>query len=523
MNRGLATPLERLALAQPQAQRYASQFRQHLRDRRFWVVQALAIAISIFHTALEAARHPEWPPALYLAPVSVYFVPTIYAALNFGLEGAVPTALWCWVLAVPDIVLFHGGAERLGINLQLAIMLIVAALVARRVDREVSAKFRAQAASQRLAEINTAAAVVCRSLVLSEVVTATLAAVLRHAGVSTAWIAYAPEDWATSTVAAMAGVPPREIALPLEWQEATRRVIGQGFSPPGNWAETGHGSASNVAIIPIEASASIIGALGVVNAGDCITADDAELFTAIARQLGIAMENIRHYQQAKQTLADLARAQTDLETYIRLATDALEEERRHMARDLHDDTIQSLVIIKGRLETISAMDLSRPFDRSRLEEVKDMLARTIIDVRRFSQDLRPSMLDDLGLAHAVESMVADFESRTGIRCTLSVVGTPRRLSSRVEVAIYRIVQEALRNVEKHSRAGHAQVTLTFSADAITAAVIDDGHGFATSEVLARPSASSSLGIRGMQERAKLIGGVLNIRSGSEEGTAIEVR
>ena len=125
---------------------FLRQFRLRLRDRRFWIIQVLVIAISIAHTTLEATHALGVLPDLYLLPVSTYFIPVVYAGLNFGLEGAIPTAIWCCLLVIPEVVLFHHGWERLGVTVQLAIMVAVAVLIARRVERETTAKRRAEEA-----------------------------------------------------------------------------------------------------------------------------------------------------------------------------------------------------------------------------------------------------------------------------------------------------------------------------------------------------------------------------------------
>jgi two-component system, NarL family, sensor histidine kinase DegS len=131
---------------------FGPSFRKRLHNRRFWIVQALVIAISLAHTTFETLRVLHLTPDLYLLPISTYFIPVLYAALNFGIEGALPTALWCVVLTVPNILLFHHGAERTGVAAQLALLVMLGTVVARRVDRERRAKFVAEAANRRLAD-----------------------------------------------------------------------------------------------------------------------------------------------------------------------------------------------------------------------------------------------------------------------------------------------------------------------------------------------------------------------------------
>ncbi|HSP71354.1 MAG TPA: hypothetical protein VLN26_03235, partial [Gaiellaceae bacterium] len=158
--------------------RFARQFRRRLRDRRFWITQALVIGISAAHTSLEATRHLGVLPDLALLPISTYFIPVVYAALNFGVEGAVPTALWSVFLSVPNLILWHTAAQRPGVLLQLALLVALAYVIARRVDSETAAKERAEAANARLERLNRTAAASARSLELERVLSQTVEAML---------------------------------------------------------------------------------------------------------------------------------------------------------------------------------------------------------------------------------------------------------------------------------------------------------------------------------------------------------
>jgi len=132
---------------------YWPRFRERLRDRRFWIVQAVVLAIATAHTTIETMGALEGARDLYLLPVSTYFIPVLYAALNFGLEGALPTALWCVLLTAPNIVLLHHGAGRIGVVMQLTFLVLLGAMVAIRVDKERRAKLAAEDANRRLAEV----------------------------------------------------------------------------------------------------------------------------------------------------------------------------------------------------------------------------------------------------------------------------------------------------------------------------------------------------------------------------------
>jgi two-component system sensor histidine kinase DegS len=501
-----------------QGRRQIALFNLRLRDRRFWLIQALVVAISIVHTALEIRHSLGSKPSLYLIPVSTYFVPVMYAALNFGLEGAMPTVLWCWIVTTPNIIFLHHGAERWGVLMQLGILLAVAALVASRVDRQRQAKLRAEAASSRLSDLNAAAAAASQSLDLAQVLTSTLRIILQRGAVHTAWIVYAPDGWTSRHVAALSGWPPRPLELQEPWQRATQLVTERG-APCLETLEDGSLLPPPVAIVPIWAAENVVGALGVANPGGSSWGGDVDHLIAIARQLGLALENIRNYESATGALVELGRAQEALESYVRLATEAQEEERRRLARELHDDTIQSLVIINGYLESVGVRESAA---KTQLDGAKLMLTQAIDELQRFCHDLRPSLLDDLGLVHAVEGLAVDFGARTGVEVDVAVQGPQRRLDPKTELVFYRIVQEALRNAEKHSGATRVGVTVAFASGSVAARVADDGCGFERGEVFGTLPGGDGLGLRGMEERAKLVGAVLTIESSPGKGTSIRV-
>ena len=276
----------------------------------------------------------------------------------------------------------------------------------------------------------------------------------------------------------------------------------------------------NAIVVPVSAAGELIGALGLGSNDSSLSVDDLSLLDAMAHQLAVALDNSRHYQEAKKALEELAGAQENLRTYLRLATEAQEEERKRLARELHDDTIQSLVVIKATLDTLTSGQRSSGTARVRLDAVKQMVEATVDEVRRFSRDLRPSILDDLGLVHAVDWLIVDIARRTTIQAHLGVEGEPRRFSVDAELAVYRIAQEALRNVERHSGAANVNVALTFSTEGLVAQVTDDGSGFDLGQVLGAHGHDVPLGLVGMQERAKLVGGVLEIESQPHQGTKV---
>lgn len=504
--------------AKRHARTFAQRFRIRLRDRRFWVVQILVITITIGHSLLEATHSLGALPDLGLLPVSTYFIPVVYAALNFGVEGAVPTALWSALLTVPNLILWHTGAQRPGVVLQLAILIAVAFVIARRVDFETAAKERAEAANARLERLNLTAAASAQSLNLESVLSQTVQAMLDPRKSQTGWITLAADgaDGETTVAASTAGAPAEISARNLA---ATRSFIARPTAGTGESAREATGQEDRLAIVPLRASGRVAGAVGLASPADALSANDMQLLEAVANQLGVALDNVRHFRQAQLMVSELSRAQRALEDYVRLATDALEDERKRLARELHDDTIQTIVIAKAEIDALTVEKPVSAAVRARLNKVDAMLTRAIDDVRRFSRDLRPSLLDDLGLVDAIDWLAGDLRARTGIDAQLRISGEPRRLGQKEELALFRIVQEALRNVERHAGAKTVKVRIDFRHD-VRAVVVDDGRGFDTSEALDGPDSSTRLGLLGMRERARLAGAALSIRSRLLSGTRV---
>ncbi len=195
---------------------------------------------------------------------------------------------------------------------------------------------------------------------------------------------------------------------------------------------------------------------------------------------------------------------------------AQEEERKRIARELHDDTAQALtsVLVRLRLLEHSAGDKRL---RSGLGELRDLTGVALEGVRRMAIDLRPPMLDDLGLEAALQAHLEDFSRRWPIK-TKFTGGRLGRLPAEAELALYRIVQEALSNVAKHAEASLVEVRLTRTGGTLRLMIEDDGNGFDVEAI--RGSRESGLGLFGMEERLALIGGILKVESSAGGGTRV---
>jgi two-component system sensor histidine kinase UhpB len=206
-----------------------------------------------------------------------------------------------------------------------------------------------------------------------------------------------------------------------------------------------------------------------------------------------------------------------------LAMRAQEEERRRLARDLHDEVNQALTAILLRLEALAQE--SPPERAPELSELKRLVNQAMEELLNLARQLRPSALDDHGLVPALEAQLKRFSTRTGIEVRLRTDGEPNELPEVVQTAIYRVAQEALANVGRHAGATAVEVDLEADDGAAELRVRDDGVGFDPGTI---PRAGSEgpgagLGLGGMAERARLVGGELDVRSAPGGGTSVTLR
>jgi PAS domain S-box-containing protein len=195
-----------------------------------------------------------------------------------------------------------------------------------------------------------------------------------------------------------------------------------------------------------------------------------------------------------------------------------EAERKRLARELHDDLSQRLAALAMEAETLERQTLLRVANHARLKEIKDKLVELSIDVHAMSRRLHPSILDDLGLADAVASECAMFRKRDGIVVNYRVENISSEVPPNVAVCLYRIVQEALRNISRHAGATAVAITLVGENQAIRLSIRDNGKGFDPSQ----KTSKVGLGLDSMKERAYLIGGDFSAKSQPGQGTVIEV-
>jgi len=235
-----------------------------------------------------------------------------------------------------------------------------------------------------------------------------------------------------------------------------------------------------------------------------------------------AVITLERYWRATQRKIEQERQQ-EREVYIQKSLLAQEEERRRVAKELHDETIQELVALAYLADALFKASLRVDETLSaKASSIKDMSLRVMQELRRISSDLRPGTLDHLGLVPSLRTLTERTAEEAGIVAHLTVEGVPLRLDKHSEIAIFRIVQEALTNVRKHSGATEAWVQLDFRPDTLRLTIGDNGQGFNPRAKRGKLATEGHLGLLGIRERATALGGSLKIRSRRPTGTTLNL-
>lgn len=251
----------------------------------------------------------------------------------------------------------------------------------------------------------------------------------------------------------------------------------------------------------------------------------------------LALLSVRLQQSTAEVLATSAKLgasrmrEAELSGYAALVTRVQEDERRRLSRELHDDTAQSLIVLSRGLTTIGSHEEGQPItgqDKQLLSDLMDLSKRTLEGVRRACQNLRPSVLDDLGLSAALESL-AQLVTRRGLPCAFQQIGEYEPWAPEIEVTLYRIAQEALTNTQRHAHATRATLEIAYHPARVIVRVSDNGAGFDYNAVASRLRERdddqrdlSGLGLVGMRERAGQIGATLDVTSAPGRGTTITI-
>ena len=251
--------------------------------------------------------------------------------------------------------------------------------------------------------------------------------------------------------------------------------------------------------------------------------DGAEATVQLATNPVFRNGELTAFQHIARDITEEKRMRDNLSFYLAEVTKAQEEERNRIARELHDETIQALVVLSRQLDDIASGDGGFSDSVSvDLENLRQQINNIIQGLRRLSQGLRPPILDRLGLRPALEWLASDVSKYSGIEVKTHLLGTERRLPKESELMLFRIAQEALRNMWRHSEATSSDLVMEFDADAVRMTIKDNGKGFILPSSVSDMTRSGKLGLAGMRERALLLGGDMEIESEPGRGTTISV-
>lgn len=266
------------------------------------------------------------------------------------------------------------------------------------------------------------------------------------------------------------------------------------------------------ASVPLRASTHTMGIMNLVlPGGRTFTARELQVLSAVGHQIGLAVERGVLFDEVA------AKERTRGELLEKLIT-AHEDERRRIARELHDEAGQALTALILNLE-LAAQEAAVPPLRAQLTQLRDLAERTLAEIRRLIYDLRPSILDDLGLAAALRWYAKTLLEPRGIAWTLTVTGLRDRLPGGLETVVFRVVQEALTNVLRHAQATRVAIGVTLAGRELQVRIEDNGRGFDPR----RPRAADrdgGYGLLGMRERVELVGGRWHVQSNPGAGTVV---
>ncbi|MDA8292696.1 MAG: ATP-binding protein [Actinomycetota bacterium] len=437
--------------------------RPPVREWRFWAVQAMVLAIAGVHLVVDLqipAAGGSFPSGI---PVAILIVPVGYAALRYGFSGAVATGLWATLLWLPDLVLPHDHGHVGGDLVDLVLVDLVAFVFGRGIERERLARERLERATAERAAIETGyrqlfESSVSPSLVLDE-----------HGSV----------EAANPAAVSVLGAP----------------VLGRPVSDVLGGELPGAGDSH----------------------GTVLTLPDGRDY----RVALVSLPPGTPRGAAQVVLEDVTEERSERDRanlHAALVVRAEEEQRRRLARELHDEPLQLFLHLARRLESLgTAAGVPSPVAAG-LDAARHQAIDAAGRLRTLARDLRPPALDRLGLVPALSSLLADLESESGLLTELHLAGDPVRPSPEVELGAFRIVQESARNSVRHAQARRFDVTVAYRPDRLTVSATDDGRGFDPSE--ASGVGSGHLGLLGMRERAKVLGGELVVRSRPGSGTTV---
>ena len=488
-------------------------------DSRFWLLQLVVLALALIRLAVTVAFHLD-PTSIGVefSTLAIFVVPVVVASLNYGRAGGLVTAAWSAVLSTPRFIDASGGGKSSALwaeALQLVVLFGLALLIGQRVtsearsrdqaDASLAARLRAEALYQDIFESNW-----------SPILIVDADGFVIQANRS------ADRAFGNGGATGAAG---RRL-VDVVGAEASAQVLGKLVSedvPPGERVGRRTGRRSDgPADDRRDPDSDNDGATG--RRAPPVAFDvhgESILYRPTATPVGHLGAD-RRMQVIFEDVTAETRRHDLLEAYANQVVLGQEEERRHIAQELHDGPLQTLIHLCRQIDALDMRPDADTASSASLASMRTTVEETVAELRSIARGLRPSILDDLGLVASLNQVVVEATGRQGLAGEFQVSGTERRLPPDVELAVFRIAQEAVTNVERHASAGNLTVTLEFDDSALRLRVEDDGVGFARHQQ--RDSGDGySLGLPGMHERARLAGGRLVVRSTPGNGTSVEAR
>ena len=435
-------------------------FHPPIREWQYWFIQLTVALIAALHLYADAYSSPISHALPSGLPVALLIVPVGYAAIRYGLAGSAATALWATLLWLPDLTLRHGhlGPD----SIDLIMVDVVAFVFGQRIESERFARWRAERETAERISAEASYRQLFESNSAPIIVLDAFGDVV-DANPAARSVFEADNDLTlVHTIIDGAGSPT------LLNGRTVRMPNGQDYR------------------------------VGV-----------AELPTRVT---GAATQLI--FEDVTAELGESRRATQ----YARLVVKVEEEQRRRLARELHDEPLQLFLHLARRLEHLGSSSGVPEVVSGGLDQARHQALDAATRLRVLARDLRPPALDRLGLVPALSSLLSDVEEETTLSTTTSIVGDIVRLGADLELGAFRIIQESVNNAVKHAQATTIEVSVTFDSERITVEVRDNGCGFNVTQAAAREA--TGMGVMGMGERAAILGGHLDITSLASEGTVV---
>jgi len=495
-------------------------------DSRFWLLELAVLAFALVRLAVTVAYGLDPGDVLLeVSTIVIFVVPVVATALDYGVAGGLATVGWVAILDIPRMVeaADHGRMPALWSEvLQLVVLLALALVVGSRVTAET--RFRDQADAAQTARLRA-------ELLYQDMFESNRSPILIVDGEGRVVGSNAAADRVFSTAAIGPGPGGRSASgverrlVDVVGPEAAARVLTRLLDddphevPPGPAGSTPDDSAD-------EAVHVAGGQVDDERERPLTFEVDGErvLYRPTSTLVG-APGTDRRMQVIFEDVTAETRRHDLMKAYAGQVVLGQEEERRHIAQELHDGPLQALIHLCRQIDALdgppSGPDPAGVRDTERLAAMRSSVEDTVAELRSIARGLRPSVLDDLGLVASINQVVSEATERQGFESSFTIDGTVTRLPPAMELAVFRIAQEAVTNAERHASAHRVDVALRFGDGWLGLSVTDDGAGFDPQRQFWGDN--QSLGLPGMSERARLVGGRLRVTSKIGRGTTVDAR